>query len=297
LNWYTESPSRPEVVTVLSPRVPRCRPQTIHGHYTHSTPILSQADNNRRRLLQEYQPSPGSTRSLRLTRSHTLPSKCEHPNKLWRLSESGSLIDEDGNEDFRESLKQGRESDMEGSSISLDNAGRIAEEASDSERDDLVFPMQNDEPVLPRSPVIVTRRNCRENQDREFLCDSGIVSSLETLSTSSTPPRDTSLSLSLLHSTNNDSAVDLNTPPKIRPRSGCSFPSKPKEDVTPFDRARSMSVPMARRQRGAKTEKKSKAFDPVPPSHPPCRTTVNSGSITVRISEGVLYKAVCSLLK
>ncbi len=256
-----------------------CFPRTLP--VSHSTPTCLPSNPQSRQLLQEYQPSPGSQRSLRMNRSHTLP--CErHPRKLWSLSESGSLVDGDGNDDFSESFKlesEQRESDLEGSRVSLDNVSRILEQCSDSEDDEPVFALE-----LP-SLSIVSSPHCQETNETEPLCDSGHVSSWETLSISSTPPS-FAIGSTPLHT---DSAVDVSSPQatreKIRPKSGGSF-GKHKEEISPFDRVRSRSMPMS--SRSERTKRRS-----IPTAHP----LYNNGSISLSsISESVLYEAVRSLL-
>ena len=227
-------------------------------------------------------------------------------------------MDEDGNDDFEESLK----SDLEGSTISLEKAGKMVPSTSqlsdsENEKDDLVFPMQTDEGQTTTpchhsasSPAVIVVPHQEEAGERESLYDSGIISPLDTLSLSSTPPRDVSFALgnTPLVSLHTDSAVDVSGPKtpkgeKKRPKSGCSF-SKPKE-VSPFDRARSMSVPgpgaSKRKEKpftglSKKSSRKSSAV--VVSSSPPCERSYNSGSLSLSsISEEVLYEAVCSLLR
>ena len=260
-----------------------CLPRTLP--ISHSTPTCHPPS---RQLLQEYQPSPGSQRSLRFTRSHTLPCE-QHPRKLWSLSESGSLVDGDGNDDFSESLKlesEKRESGLEGSRVSLDSVSRILEQRGDFEDDD--EPVFTIDLPTPNSLTIVSSPHCQEINETEPLCDSGHVSSW---SISSSSPPSFVLGGTPLHT---DSAVDVSSPQanreKIRPKSG-SF-GKQKEEVSPFDRARSRSMPnrIPGRER---TRRRSNEIVVVSTAHP----LYNSGSISLSsISETVLYEAVRSLL-
>ncbi len=263
---------------------------------SHSTPSTT----SRHRMLQEYQPSPGSQRSLKINRSQTLPTVEKHPLKLWRLSESGSsLVDEDGNEDFCESLKRAkeeRESDFESSGLSLDNAGQLADQCSDdeNEKDDLVFAMEPVNTSLS-SPIIVPSPHCLETHITEGLCDSGHVSSWETLSVSSTPPRDVSFVLGS-PAYHNDSAVDVNGPQtssgKRRPKSGCTFGKK--EEVPAFDRHRSRSMPISHRPRAGSD--RSRRRSPVVSSPHFADALCGPRSISLSgVSETVLYEAVRSL--
>ncbi len=263
---------------------------------SHSTPCT----NARQRQLLEYQPSPGSKRALRLNRSQTLPAVERHPRKLWRLSESGSLVDEDGNDDFCESLKREKEerkSEFESSGLSLDNAGQLADQYSDneSEKDDLVFSMEPSDTSL--SSVIVASSHCQEESTREPLCDSGHVSSSETLSCSSTPSRDAVSFFLGGTPSRNDSAVDVRQPQngeKRRPKSGCTFEKK--NEAPAFDRARSRSMPISKRSRntGSDTSRRSPVVLPSPQFTEGLYGNRSSISLS-GISETVLYEAVRSL--
>ena len=329
---------------------------------THSTPILPQCGA---RLLQavsprtpaspysrvfqgniECQNSPGSSRALRIARSQTLPiNNCGSQPKLWRLSESGSLVDEEGDENsFTQSYENVTEPGESG--LSLENIQLIetSSQLSDSDQE-MVFSVDEELPTTPpttrirladvpqhtrritSTPVITSSGHSQENQESsEYLCDSGIVSSLETLSLSSTPPQEVVFAIGNTqlqsHSPFSDSAVDVSSPStshlaaspsvsggktnqKRRPRSGCSF----KEDVTPFDWERSRSVPMSRRPKSAGNEKGQGPYGSfrnrrgrerqavVVSSSPPCGTSYSGGSVSLSLSAAVLYEAVCSVLR
>ena len=326
---------------------------------THSTPILPQCEVRRARPLQtlsvsprapvspyskvfqgniECQNSPGSSRALRIARSQTLPiNNNSSQTKLWRLSESGSLVDEEGNENFEKTFTQSCENVTE-LGLSLENIKHIetSSQLSDSDQEideEMVFPVDEELQTTDRirladvphtrrttsTPVIVSSSHSQETQEPEFLCDSGIVSSLETLSLSSTPPHQEVLfaignTQLQSHSPFSDSAVDVSSPSasaspggkanqKRRPRSGYSF----KEDMTPFDRERSRSVPMSRRPKSAGNERGQGPYGSfrsrrgherqvlVVSSSPPCDTSYSSGSVSLSLSAAVLYEAVCSL--
>lgn len=280
-----------------------------------------------------FQASPGSQRNLKICRSKTLPIDTSNKApKLWRLSESGSLVDEEGNEDFEKGFPP------QSDSTSVLESSQMSD--SDQERDEMVFSVDEElhtNSTTPRSnlikladvpcihqvtstPIIVSHGHDEENEDREFLCDSGLMSSQETLSLSSTPPQEVafavgSMSLSS-HSPFSDSAVDVSSPSSIiqrqrgkdykyRPKSGYSS----KEDMTPFDRERSRSMPVSRRSKGGGNEKSPGASGSfherrgreaqaiVASSSPPCETSYSSGSISLSPSAAVLYEAVCSLLR